>query len=912
MGPFAFPSLPLAKRGPNGLPTTTSKDALLLATGVVGTAFVASHVYFFLRSRSKRVNASKSSTLCAFLRLLGLSNKAEVHYDKATGRLCYPSTARVPVVDTLHGTAVPDPYRWLEDPDAKDVQKWVNAQNKVTDAYFKACLQEDKLKFQSRMSELFHYDKFSCVWQKGSRYFFYKKTGLQNQAVLYTQDTLSSPPRMLIDPNTLRADGTAALSSVHVTEDGNTLAYMISLSGSDWQTIYTMDVVTGKALPDEVHWCKYSSVTWTRDGQGFFYNKYLAPTSKGKEDGAGTETDAAASQMVYYHRLGTDEKEDVLFWHDPSQPKWMYGVEIADDGETLLLTSNDSCDPVNRLYYFDLRGFDGRDMKSIGRCVRLVDTLAHRYDYVTNEGRKFYFLTNSGGAGNYKIVRAELPAPGDVLEEDKDALAKSVTFVDVVPEDSKGGVLTRVQPVAGRFLLLSYLRNVTDELELCFLDREPVVEAKGGQGKAEGPGAISRGPARLPVSLPGTGTVDSLCARKETAEFFFKFSSFSDPGTVYRAEIRFPEASADAAGKGSGGGEGQQATRGQEGTKAGGSRSPESSKAKGKKKKGGKKEKASTQSDKREGKDSEASDLLALVEVPKAVLFRAVIPGLNPEEFTTTQVFYQSKDGTKVPMFLVRGAEGSKMNGGPERARPTFLYGYGGFNISIRPSFSLSRLLFIQHYGGLVAVANIRGGGEYGENWHTGGTKGRKQNVFDDFVAAAEYLIKEGLSTPAQLAINGGSNGGLLVAACINQRPDLFGAAVAQVGVLDMLRFHKFTIGYAWCSDYGNADEDEADFKNLLGYSPIHNVNKEEGVTYPATLITTGDHDDRVVPLHSYKYIAALQHAHGDNPAQTRPLIIRIDTKAGHGAGKPTSKVIEEQSDVMAFIAKNTGATWQD
>ena len=302
------------------------------------------------------------------------------------------------------------------------------------------------------------------------------------------------------------------------------------------------------------------------------------------------------------------------------------------------------------------------------------------------------------------------------------------------------------------------------------------------------------------------------------------------------------------------------------------------------------------------------------MEVKTALVFRSEIPGLDPEEYSTTQVFYASKDGTKVPMFLVqgKGGGGGSQQQGP---RPMFLYGYGGFNISIRPSFSLSRLLFIKHFGGVVAVANIRGGGEYGEEWHNGGTKHSKQNVFDDFIAAAEFLVQEGLSTPGQIAINGGSNGGLLVAACINQRPDLFAAAVAQVGVLDMLRFHKFTIGYAWCSDYGNADESAADFQYLHGYSPVHNVNTAPGVVYPATLITTGDHDDRVVPLHSYKYIAALQHAHGSNEAQAaagRPLVIRIDTKAGHGAGKPTSKLIDEQSDVFAFIARNTGAAWRD
>ena len=797
MAPPPLSSLPLAKRSGAGGPHSASKDAFIVATGVLGTAFLASHVYFFLRSRSKRGIKSSSSALCAFLRMLGLGNQSGGSggggfYDQATGKLRYPTTTRGPVVDTLHGVAVPDPYRWLEDPDSKDVQRWVGAQNKATDAYFKACLQDDKIKFQARMNELFHYDKFSCVWQKGSRYFFYKKTGLQNQSVLYTQDSLSSPPRVLIDPNTLREDGTAALSSVYVTEDGSTLAYMISLSGSDWQTIYVMDISTGELLKDEVHWCKFTSVAWLKDGKSFFYNKYPPPSSKGKEDGAGTETESAASQKVYHHRLGTDEKEDCLFWEDAEHPKWMYGVEVSDDGQTLLLTSSDNCDPVNRLYYFDLRAFDGKDMGTIGKCVKLVDDLKCKYDYITNEGRTFYFRTNREGAGNYKVVKAILPPPGDKLEEDSEALQKEVRFVDVVPEDGKGGVLNGAQPVAGKFLLLSYLRDVVDELELCLLE--------GGDD-----GGKERKVARVKVPLPGKGTLDSLCARKETDEFFYKYSSFNDPGTVYRAEIRLPPPPAAA-------GTAEESTPPvSPDKKASASPGAGTEKGKGGKKRGGRGGKGGKGSSKTATSSSSSSsnskttttapvtvDLLSQVEIQHTLLFRAVIPGLNPEEYATEQVFYPSKDGTKVPMFLVRraaaAAAGDAVEGGEEggkKARPTFLYGYGGFNISIRPSFSLSRLLFIRHYGGLVAIANIRGGGEYGEKWHNGGTKARKQNVFDDFIGAAEFLVKEGLSTPRQIAINGGSNGGLLVAACINQRPDLFGAAVAQVGVLDMLRFHK-------------------------------------------------------------------------------------------------------------------------
>ncbi len=889
----------LDKRGGGGAGqvftgSLTQRDAFFVASGALATGFIASHVYFFLR-RQKRHAAT--SPLCAFLRLLGVAGGEGGGYDKATGKIRYPSSARGPVVDTLHGVAVPDPYRWLEDPDAKEVQSWVSAQNRATDGYFKACLQEDKVKFQARMNELFHYDKYSSMWRKGDRYFFYKKEGLQNQSILYTQDTLTSEPRVLIDPNTLRKDGTAALSAVYLTEDANTLAYMISLSGSDWQTIYVMDVATGKVLPDEVQWCKFSSVAWTKDGKGFFYAKYPPPSSKGKEDGAGTETEAAASQKVYYHRLGTDEGEDPLFFEDPEHPKWLYGVEVSDDGETLLLTSSDSCDPVNRLYYFDLRAFDGKDVGTIGQCVKLVDHLEHKYDYVTNDGRAFYFRTNRDGAPTYKVVRVQLPTPGDAKEADPAALAKDVKFEDVVPMDSKGGVLNGAQPVAGKFLLLRYLRDVVDELELCPLEDKAV--KKG-----------SPGPPRLAVPLPGKGTLDSVCALKEQTEFFYKYSSFNDPGTVYRAEIKLPAsapAGAEAGGEIDGTGEPTPPASPDDTTP-----SVEGTKKKGGKKNKHGKSKNSSSSSSSSSKKKTMGEVLAATEIPTSVIFRAVIPGLNPDEYTTTQVFYTRKDGTKVPMFLVRRSDAADAAAATKKPRPTFLYGYGGFNISIRPSFSLSRLLFIRHYGGVVAVANIRGGGEYGEEWHNGGTKHNKQNVFDDFISAAEYLVKEGLSTPQQIAINGGSNGGLLVAACINQRPDLFGAAVAQVGVLDMLRFHKFTIGYAWCSDYGNADDEEADFKYLLGYSPVHNINTKDGVTYPATLITTGDHDDRVVPLHSYKYIAALQHAHGGNAAQERPLIIRIDTKAGHGAGKPTGKLIEEQCDVMAFIAKNTGATWTD
>jgi prolyl oligopeptidase len=275
----------------------------------------------------------------------------------------------------------------------------------------------------------------------------------------------------------------------------------------------------------------------------------------------------------------------------------------------------------------------------------------------------------------------------------------------------------------------------------------------------------------------------------------------------------------------------------------------------------------------------------------KSTLFRQPKVDFNPINYETKQVFYESKDGTQIPMFITH-KKGIKLDGN----NPVYLYAYGGFGVPLTPSFSVSLLVWME-MGGVYAMPNIRGGGEYGEEWHQAGMKSKKQNVFDDFIAAGEWLIKNGYTKSEKLAISGGSNGGLLVGACMVQRPDLFGAALPAVGVMDMLRFHKFTIGWAWTSEYGSPDDAE-DFKVLHAYSPLHNLKK--GTAYPATLITTADHDDRVVPAHSFKFAAALQAAH-DGDA---PVLIRIETKAGHGAGKPTAKIIEESADRWAFLLR--------
>jgi len=281
------------------------------------------------------------------------------------------------------------------------------------------------------------------------------------------------------------------------------------------------------------------------------------------------------------------------------------------------------------------------------------------------------------------------------------------------------------------------------------------------------------------------------------------------------------------------------------------------------------------------------------MEKDESVLYSSPKVKYRQDDYTSEQVFFSSKDGTRIPMFLTY-KKGIKRNG----QNPVYLYGYGGFNISLGPSFSATRIPFLEN-GGIYAQVTLRGGSEYGEEWHLAGTKMQKQNVFDDFIGAAEWLISEGYTCKDKLAIVGGSNGGLLVGACMTQRPDLFGVAIPQVGVMDMLRYHKFTIGWNWASDYGTSEDSKEMFEYLKGYSPLHNLKK--GVSYPATLVTTADHDDRVVPAHSFKFAATLQECHEGN----NPVLIRIDTKAGHGSGKPLAKVLEEQADIYSFILYN-------
>ena len=685
--------------------------------------------------------------------------------------ITYPPARKVDVVDDYHGTKVADPYRWLEDVDSPETRSWVEAENRVTFAYLEQIPERERIR--RRLTALWDYPKYGAPFKKGGRYFFFKNSGLQNQAVLFAQPSLTAEPQVLLDPNTLSADGTVALSILAFSEDGRTMVYGTSGSGSDWQEFRVRDVTTRQDKSDHLKWIKFSSAAWTHDGAGFFYSRYPEPAA-----GADAMLDVNRNQKVYYHKLGTEQSADRLIYERPDHPDWGFGVEVSADGRYAVYSVWLGTDRRNRVYYQDLG--DPKKPRLDAPVVRLLDEFDASYGFVGNSGPVFFFQTDNA-APRTRIVAVDTRTP------------QPSAWRELVPQANDP--IEGSQIVHNTFVV-RYLHDAASQLRLFALDGKPT---GGGE-----------------VKLPTLGSIAQVTGEPRDDEMFYSFTSFLYPTTVFRHDFK----------------------------------------------------------------------------TGVSTVFKAPEIAFDPSSYETVQVFYRSKDGTRAPMFLTH-KKGLKRDG----SNPTYLYGYGGFNVNMTPGFSIGVLAWLE-MGGVYAQAVLRGGAEYGEEWHQAGMLDRKQNVFDDFIAAAEYLIAEGYTSPPKLAIGGGSNGGLLVGAVLNQRPELFGAAIPAVGVMDMLRFHKFTIGWAWVTEYGSADS-VAQFPALYRYSPIHNM--KPGTKYPPTLITTADHDDRVVPGHSFKYAATIQATQA-GPA---PVLIRIETKAGHGAGKPTAKIIEEQTDRWAFLVHN-------
>ncbi len=692
--------------------------------------------------------------------------------------ISYPKTDTVAVVDEQFGIKVADPYRWLEDDVrvAPAVAQWVGQQNAVTGAYLKTLPGKDVL--AARMKKLFDYERFGLPEKAGKRYFFTKNDGLQNQSVLYARNGLGGKDRVLIDPNTWAKDGATALDAWVPSKDGKLLAYSVQDGGSDWRTIRVLDVKSGKVLLDEIKWAKFTNISWV--GDGFLYSRFAEP-----KEGAAFQS-LNYNQTVYFHKIGTPQSADEVVYATPDRKELGHSAQVTHDGRWVVITSSAGTDEKYEINLVEL------GKKPTWNVRPLVKGLNFDWQLIDGIGDAFFFVTNKD-APKLKVVRVDGGENCLAISPPICSPSDDWTFTDVIPDRAE--TLSRAQIVGDR-LILSYMKDATSMALMTDLTGKPVQE----------------------ISLNSIGTASGFTGSPGNSETFFNFSSFNQPGAVYRFDSK----------------------------------------------------------------------------TGKSTPFAQPKLSFDPADYAIEQVFYPSKDGTKIPMFIVH-KKGLDMSKGA----PTLLYGYGGFNISSTPSYSATRMAWIQS-GAVFALANLRGGGEYGKPWHDAGRLMNKQNVFDDFAAAGEYLIAKGITTKDKLAIEGRSNGGLLVGASLNQRPDLFAAGHAAVGVMDMTRFDRFTAGRYWVDDYGYPSK-EADLKMQLTYSPYHNI--KSGADYPAVIVSTADTDDRVVPGHSFKYISALQAA----DTGTKPKIIRIESRAGHGSGKPTDKIIEEYSDIYAFLAKWTG-----
>ncbi len=681
----------------------------------------------------------------------------------------YPETRRDTIVDNYFGTMVPAPYQWMEDQNSKELESWVEAENKLTFAYL------DKIPVRSwinkRMTKVWNYEKVSVPSRYAGELFYSKNSGLQNQSPVYHQKSLTTKPTMILDPNALSPDGSIAMLGYQPSPDAKYLCYGLSQGGADWQEYHVRDLTTSKDLADTVHWVKFSGISWTNDSKGIFYSRFPEP-----KQGQALMSEAVG-QEFYYHKLGTPQSEDKLFYDLKNLPGWYVGGSTSEDGRYLFIFLNKGTESKNKLYYVDFKDPMHPDLSS--PVTPLFEKSDAEYYLLGNVGTTIFMQTTLD-APNRRIVSFDIKNPDPK------------NWTSVVPESKN---VIEQSLLAGGKVVVQYLVDAKSEVDLYSFKGKRIGQLK----------------------LPGLGSVVGLNARNDTPELFYAFTSYLYPTTVFHYDMK----------------------------------------------------------------------------TGKATPFQAPHVDFNPSGYETIQVFYNSKDGTRVPMFITM-KKGTKLDG----QNPTRLYAYGGFDISISPSFSPTLPAWLE-LGGIYAVPNLRGGGEYGEAWHHGGMLEKKQNVFDDFIAAAEYLIREKYTTTPRLGIEGYSNGGLLVGAVETQRPELYGAVYGGAGVMDMLRYHKFSAGVGWVPEYGSSD-DSTQFQFLIKYSPVQTI--KQGTCYPPTIVTTADHDDRVVPSHSYKFIAEMQR----DQACNNPVLIRVETKTSHNY-MPTDKRIAQAADELAFMAFNLG-----
>ena len=673
---------------------------------------------------------------------------------------------------------MPDPYRWLEDLDAPATIAWVAEQNRLTEEY----LQRQPIRpyFQRRIQQLWNFRKTDLPVLENGRVFYRMNSGLQLQSPLYMRERLTDAPALVIDPNVIWPDGTTSLAAFEPSPDTRHLAYAFARGGADWQTIKVRELETGEDLPDEIHWMRFSGISWTKDGRGFFYARYPEPP-------AGKVMEAALSgHALYYHRLGTPQSQDRLIYTNHANPAWFVSGTLTDDGRYLLVSTAKGADNNNRLYLMDLGDPRAPAFDAPLRPVFEEDDA--ELSLVGSEGSTLLLRTDRD-APNRRIVSVDA---GHRRNTEETQTEQSFPWTTVVPESSHA---IEHATVAGGRLFVEYLVDVKSRLAMFDLAGTPLGD----------------------VALPAAGSLSGISGRVQSSVLFYAFTSHLYPATVFAYDI--------AAGR--------------------------------------------------------------------STPFEAAPSPVDVTQYETRQLFAVSRDGTRVPFFMT-ARKGLALDG----SNPAMLYAYGGFSVSLMPGYRPDVPAWLD-LGGIWITANLRGGAEYGEAWHRAGMLEKKQNVFDDFIAVADYLVEERYTSPDRLGMMGGSNGGLLVGAVMEQRPDLFAAALPAVGVMDMLRYDRFTGGQAWVTEYGSAQDPEQ-FSVLFAYSPLHNLKVR--TCYPATLVMTADHDDRVVPSHSFKFAAALQAAQGCD----RPVLIRVETGGSHNF-RSTDKRIAELADAWTFAAAQMG-----
>lgn len=675
-----------------------------------------------------------------------------------------PGTVVDPVVEQLHGETIVDNFRWLEslERDCPDVREWTTLQNQYTRAVLDN--RPGRAELEQRLSELMQIGSVSSPTTRGNLYFYTERQGSENQSVLYLREGHDGEPRELINPNTLDEQGLYSLDWSAPNPDGSLLAFGLSYAGDEMTVLYVMDVASGQWLADEITGKVYM-VGWLPDSSGFVYGVLEDP-------------DDAYSRAFRVHQLGRHPRHNPLLFMQ-EEPSRIPGAFLSRDGRWLIATTFEGWAKQD-LHIVDMTKWQRTD--EFDR-VPLAVGLGARFAPQEIVGDTLYMFTTLD-APNGMLYAVDLNNP------------ERENWQALIPQRDDA-VLRGVSRARG-MLVANYQKNATTRLERFRMDGTSLGE----------------------VELPGLGSA-GISTHHDRTEAFFSFTSYNEPSSIYRVDLRNGE-----------------------------------------------------------------RELWARPDVP-----------VDPSLVEVKQEWTTSKDGTRVPMFIVH-AKGLELNGD----NPTLLYGYGGFNISMTPSFSATNFPWFEA-GGVYVVANLRGGGEFGQSWHRGGMLESKQNVYDDFYAAAEHLINRGYTRPERLAILGGSNGGLLTGVAVTQRPDLFAAAVSAVPLLDMLRYHEFLMARFWIPEYGSS-EDPEQYQWLRAYSPYHNI--EEGRRYPAVFFTAGENDARTHPLHARKMAAAMQVAAG-NDFSERPILLWVDRDSGHGAGKPLHIRIRDVADRWAFIRWQTG-----